>query len=240
MSHDQNNGNGVLVTPGQMLSSLARELKHPLTYISRRAELSVDSGDDAALSAIMQSAANALALIDSYLLSARSEYGQQQLPLEPIGIGSVLFDVAQILNQSARSRNCTLEVITGHAGPVMAHAEGLRSALTCLTSQLLLCDSDESKPRIIRLNAYKQNSNSPVAAVLDPYIKLSQKNLSVARRMQGRSHMALSSRSMGSGVHLAIAESLAQSIGARLDVVHRQGMSGFGLRLIRSEQLQLV
>lgn len=231
----------LLATPEQILGSLARELKHPLAYIARHAELSaMENGDGVALSAIAASASDALMLIDGYLLSARSEYGQLQLPLEPIGLGSILYDVAHSLGQTARDQDCAIEVVAGHAGPVMAHGEGLRAALTCLASQMLLCDPEEPGPRIIRLSAYKQYAHDPIAAVFDPALDFSQKDLSTARRLQGISHMALGSRSSGSGVHLAIAESLAQSIGARLSVVRHRGMSGFGLRLIKSDQLQLI
>lgn len=241
MPKHQDKDEGLLASPEQMLGSLARELKHPLTYIARHAELSaMENGQQPAFAAVSQSAASALMLIDSYLLSARSEYGQLQLPMEPVGLGGVLYDVAQALQQTAQERNCTIEVIASHAGPVMAHEEGLRAALTCLASQLMLCDPEEPVLRIIRLSAYRQHARDPVAAVFDPAISFSQKDLAAARRLQGVSHMAFGGSSSGSGIHLAIAESLAQSIGARLSVVRRQNTSGFGLRLIKSEQLQLI
>lgn len=240
-SRQDDSSDEIIASSEQILGSLARELKQPLTYIARRAELSaIENEYPDALAAINESAMNALMLIDSYLLSARSEYGQQSLPLEPVGLGGILYDVAHALSQMAKNRQCTIEVLAGNAGPVMAHPEGLRAALTCLASQLILCDPEEPSSRTIRLNAYKQYAHEPIAAVFDPAIPLNHRDIKAARQLQGVSHMALGKRSGSSGIHLAIADSLALSIGSRLRVVKHQGISGFGLQLIKSEQLQLV
>ncbi len=232
---------GYTATSEQMLRGLARELKQPLTYIARRAELSLaDAANAEPLAAIESSAEEALRLIDSFLLSAQSEYGQQLLPLTPLGLGSIIYDVAHALVPAAKKRDCVIEAHVGHTGPVMAHAQGLRAALHCLASQILLCEPGEKSRRTVRLSTYRHRSGDYVAGVFDPSITLSRADITKARTLQGSAHMALAQRSGGSGVQLAIAETLAQSVGARLDVVRHRRVTGFGLKLIKSEQLQLV
>ncbi len=225
----------------QILRGLARELQHPLTYIARQAELSSqDHVGLEALAAIEYAASEALRLIDSYLLSAQSEYGQLQLPLEPVGLGSIIYDIAHVLAPAAKKRNCELQVAVGHSGSVMAHAQGLRAALTCLTSHILASDPVQPTRRTVRLSTYRHHSGDFVAGVFDPAIIMNRGDLAQARALQGYAHMAFAQRNRGSGIQIALAESLAQSVGARLSVVRRAGINGFGLRLIKSEQLQLV
>ncbi len=241
MPHQHQDNAELLATPERILRGLARELKQPLTYIARRAELGSQApANQEALGVIEDIAEEALRLIDSYLLSAQSEYGQQQLPLEPIGLGSVMYDVAHSLAQVAQKRDCTIEVALGHTGPVMAHGRSLRAALECLASQILSCDPAEPVRRVMRLSTYRHRTGDYVAGIFDASINWHHADLARARGLQGTSHMALARRSSGSGVQLAIAESLARSVGARLDVVRHHGVSGFGVRLIKSEQLQLV
>jgi signal transduction histidine kinase len=231
---------GVVASPEQVLRGLARELTQPLLYIARQAEFSADEPDNQATSfqAIERAADGALRLIDSYLLSAQSEYGQKQLALQTIGVGSILYDVAHELRDSAKAAGYVIEVDAGYAKPIMT-VIALRASLACLGS-LLMSAPKESKDRRLRLVAYKRDGSSCVAGIFGPDISLNRQDLKRARKLQGSSHMALGSLSSGSGVHFALADSLAQAIGAELCFARRRGLAGLGLVLPKSQQLQLV
>jgi light-regulated signal transduction histidine kinase (bacteriophytochrome) len=232
---------GVLASPEQVLRGLARELTQPLLYIARQAEFSSDEPDNQASSflTIERAANSALRLIDSYLLSAQSEYGQKQLTLQTIGVGSVLYDVAHELRDNAKAAGYVIEVDVGYAKPIMTDVVALRASLACLGT-LLMSAPKESKYKSIRLVAYKRDANSCVAGIFGTDISLNRQDLKRARRLQGASHMALGSLSSGSGVHFALADSLAQAIGAELCFARRRGLAGLGLVLPKSQQLQLV
>ena len=241
MSHSEGNDQGLLASPEQMLRGLARELTQPLLYIARQAEFSADqvgSGGNS-FQAIERAADGALRLIDSYLLSAQSEYGQRQLPLQTVGVGSILYDVAHELRAVAQQAGYVIEVETGYGKPIMTDVTALRASLTCLGT-LLMPSHTDSKARRLKLVAYKRDASGCVAGIFGSDISLNRQDLKRARRLQGSSHMALGSVSSGSGVHFALADSLAKAVGAELCFARRRGLAGLGLILPKSAQLQLV
>lgn len=233
-----------LAGPEQILQGLARELTEPLLYIARQAEFSAEKTSDSAqtLQSIEQSATNALRLIDSYLLTAQSEYGQKQLPLQTVGAGSILYDVAHDLRASVAQRGYVLEVDSRYAKPIMTNIQALKTALVCLGEMLMTASvAREVSVRKLRLVAYKHDNASCVISVLDTGSKeLSKHDIVQARNLQGRSHMAMSKITVGSGIQFALADSLAAALNADLRVVRKYKMTGFGLVISKSDQLQLV
>ena len=227
-------------SPDQVLQGLVRELKNPLLFIARQAEFSASAQPNTGLKAIEQSAQEALQLIDSYLLSARSEYGQKQFSLEPVSLGSILYDVAHKIDPMAKKRNYRVEVETKYARPVMADKSAALTSLACL-AQILLMPHSSRNAKTIHLSAYKRSSSQIVAGVLSKNAKgFEGKELEKAFRLQGNSSMALNSGSAVSGVQLALAENLAASMGGHILPIKHSRMKGLGLELVKSEQLVLV
>lgn len=232
--------NQKLPTNTQLLGSLARELKNPLILIARQAELEALSSSDKAYASIKNTAEQTMKLIDSYLLIAQSEYGQLGMPMETIGVGSIIYDAVEEFRPIASAQNVSL-VSDVHDATVETNSRGFKTALWCLMNMTLeSVASDEKSIKQIIISSKKAAADSVSVSVLGN-LDISQKDMSLARSLQGSSHLALGLHSKGSGVHLAIAEIFASSAGNGFLHVAKQGNSrGLSLRLMRSQQLQLI
>lgn len=209
--------------------ALAHELKYPLVEIARRAELSAVSSVD--MLSVQQSAEQALRLIDSYLLSAQSEYGQQQLELQPLTAGSILYDAS--LNLS------TLQIpviIDDRAhDPIMSHRLGLTSFLELCAKVI---GSYENAQRVV-LRSFKTRSGEVGVGVLSEHI-MHEDDLKIAQSLAGRAHMPLARLSSNAHVSLLIADNLSKALGGTMQVKKMGRMSGFVTTLPRSEQFALL
>lgn len=225
----------------KVLKALIRELKNPLLLVARSSELAAKDGSAVDFAEIEKTAEQALQLIDNYLLSAQSEYGQKQLQLEPISLGSIFYDVANEINALAKANNYELQVDTGHAkAPVMVDPQAARTALGSL-SQIMMIPNPDKRAKILRLTAFKKSTSEVVAGVLVPGSEgFTESELAAAARLQGSTVTVLGKGSVSSGIHLAIAQSLAEAMGGQVLPVKRLRMKGLGMQLIKSEQLALV
>lgn len=228
-------------SPDQILRGLAWELKGPLTYIARLAELQrMAAGSEESGKSIESVAQEALTLLDSYLLAAQTEYGQVQLPLEGVGIGAVLYDVSQALQPFAQVSGCEVKLHINRDTAVMSHAKGLRTILTCIAQFVIDQAPAGDAPHVVQLKTYRRRSGELGAGIFADYLNCTQSDIKRARRLYGRAHMAVSLRGSSPGVRLAIAENLASSIGAELAIIRSGGQRGIGLNLVTSRQLSLV
>lgn len=221
----------------KILNSLASELKRPLILIAREAELNKVRADKNHFQSIQETAEKTLKLIDSYLLMAQSEYGQQLLPVESFGIGSVIYSVAEEIRPIAKKANVDV-VLNVSDAPVMANREGLKATIWCLTDMVLAQTSSEQNSGVIEINTRKSTSGVKIS-VLSKSMKVKNSELQKAQRNLGKTHMALSSSSSESGVRLAIASLLGESLGTRLQAVRSNHTQGIGFNLDLSSQLQL-
>jgi K+-sensing histidine kinase KdpD len=226
-------------TSNQLLWSLARELKSPLTLIARRAELEKSDGrEPEAFGSIQGTAEKTLQLIDSYLLMAQSEYGQRSLPLETVGVGSVIYEVARDIAPYAKNHKIEFTTEVRDAS-VMANREGLKTIIRCL-SELVLAENSSKSGQRKKVHIQTARDNQFVAvSVLSNKVEITNKDLDMARQMQGTSHLA-SAKLSGSGIRLAIADMLANSLGSNLHVRKIDGLKGISFNLISSKQLNLV
>lgn len=228
------------VSHNQLLNSLVRELKGPLILIARRAELE-KSGENlsATLQSIQDTADKTLQLIDSYLLMARSEYGQHSLRLEPMGIGSIVYEVARDLQPYAMDKKIDLTVDVKD-GDVMGNREGLKAVILCLSELAMVQNSGErnSRRKKMLIQARKEKQTVSVS-VLSNLMDISNKDIDLARQMQGGAHLA-GGRMLDSGIRLAIADILTNALGSNLQVRQFKGLRGLNFELARSTQLQLV
>lgn len=227
--------------PEQLLRSLARELKNPLTLIARQAELEFMHSEEKSFDSIRQAAEQSLKLVDSYLIMAQSEYGQIQLPLENLGVGSIIYDVVQELNPYAKKHKIILESSIQDS-LILTNNLGLRTTLWCLIKHVLdnsSLDEDKMSARRVLVKAKKQDKDNISVSILGD-MNITKGDLALARKMQGRSHLALSVHSQNSGVQIAIADILASSIGGGISATKNGGLKGIMLNLPKSQQLQLV
>jgi len=224
----------------KVLKALIRELKNPLLLVARSSELAAKDSRAVDFAEIEKTAEQALQLIDNYLLSAQSEYGQKQLQLEPVSLGSIFYDVANEINALAKANNYELQVDTRHTAPVMVDPQAARTALGSL-SQIMMIPNSDKRAKILRFTAFKKSTSEVVAGVLVPGSEgFTEAELAAADRLQGSTITVLGKGSVSSGIHLAIAQSLAEAMGGQVLPVKRLRMKGLGMQLIKSEQLALV
>lgn len=224
-------------TSNQLLGSLAQELKTPLTLIARHAELEGLNTENKSFYALQDTAEQAMKLIDGYLLMAQSEYGQASLPLQTIGVGSVIYDVIEEFRPYAKENKF---IISSEINDdiVMTHPEGLRTALWCMVRLAADHSSNGSRSEIF-IKAGRAKDKSIAVSVLSGF-EVTKRDIDLARELQGKSHLSASMTSHSSGIQLAIADILTSSIGASLKPAKGRGLTGLSMKLLKSQQLQLV
>ena len=228
--HDSRNSSA----DDRTLRALAFELKNPLINIARLAELN----DEDTSSQMQQIAEQALTLIDGYLLNAQTEYGQTMLELEPVSLGSVLYDVSNRLRPQARQHNTSLVLEDRSHELVMTHRSALTSVLSVFGSTLIGY-GEAAEHREIFMRGYKTRAGK-IGIGLFSDIKMTQDDLRSALELQGKAHMPLSRVNGNLHVSLSIAEGLCKAIGGAITVKHMGRLSGLATELPRSEQLAFV
>ncbi len=225
------------ISSDQLLSALARELKNPLILIARQAEVAGKSSETKVLSEIEKVADDALKLIDGYLLMAQSEYGQQTLPLQTIGVGSVIYDSVKALEAKAPRRQLGIhtDIKDSH---VMANPTGLGVAIRCLLEIIFAQPRSTGEKEIIRINTRPEGDRISIS-ILSNNLDITDKTLKDAQKLQGISHLAHADLPQ-SGVRLAIAEALIRSFGSTLSIRKNRGLKGFSFDLNISRQLSLI
>jgi hypothetical protein len=215
----------------RLLGGLARELKLSLTFIARQAEYLAEK-DSSKLKGIEKSAANSLKLIDNYLLTARSEYGQQLLPLEPIGPGSILYEVCQELSPAHVTAQAD------YSAPIMGHKRALVVSLYSI-AQVVAGSAKDIKKELFVV-AQKRSKGELCMGVFAEDFLIKPTEIRRSAEMMGSSNMPLSNQTFKSGVDLTIAGQLASSMGGNLFTTKYKGRGGIAISLIKSNQLSLV
>jgi len=216
----------------QTFHALARELKEPLVNISRQAEL-------LNISKISQQANSAMTLVDGFLLSAQSDYGQLQFDLEPIDVGSILYNISCQYRESTLENQIEVELVLARDNLIMANRRALEVSLGCLMQLAIDQNYDESRKSLIRLVSFKKRNGNVMTGILSTAFSLNAKDLARAEKLYGHSHLATNTSLNGSGIRIAVAEQLMRSLGTRLISLKRNNLRGLGIEFIKSEQLSL-
>lgn len=227
------------MTTERLMQAMAEELKLPLLQIARQAEFAQDTPDKEVLSGIELSANQALWFVDSYLLSQQL-LSQTSLELEPVAVSAVLNDVAHLLAGIAKQYNCELELqLSGRYGPVMAHVQGLKTALVGLGNTLITAGEQLEGGQRLILAAHKSR-NGIVAGVFSDTEGLSQAVYSRGKALYGRARQPLNDFSTQGGSGVFVADSLFASMETQLRVAHHHKLTGLAATLQPSRQLTLV
>jgi hypothetical protein len=227
------------VVDDRLLKAMAEELKLPLLQIARQAELSTGPDDAARLRAIELSAMQALWFVDGYLLSQQLQ--QTSLQLEPVAVSAVLHETAQLLEGLARQHNCSLELhLDGRFAPVMAHRQGLQTALLALGSTLItMAQPDDDQPTHLILAAHRSHSGI-VAGIFSQTEGLSQSVYQRGRALYGRARQPMQEFTAQAGAGVFVADSLFNSMDSRLRVAKHRQLTGLAATLQPSRQLSLI
>ncbi len=221
----------------RLLRALAEELKLPLLQIARQTELQNLTSKD--LKSINYIADNAINMIDGFLLSASSAR-QQQLPLEPVSLSSVLADTAHKLQPLARLNSCEIDIsLAGKYGPAMAHKKSLEAALMLIGRNLIEARHVENRPHRVVLGVHRSR-NGLVAGVFDNQSGLSADMLKRGRALYGSARQAMPKVSATSGAGVFIADALFKAMETSIYIARHKNMTGLAATLHPSSQLRLI
>lgn len=228
----------------RLLAALAEHIKLPLLQIARRSELAQLTGRPRKhLQAIELTADTALTLLDNYLLSLRLAH-MPNLELEPVSVAGVLNDAAQALTKVAKEYDTELEIqLSGRYEPVMAHRGGLEAALTSLGYVFIETMAANANPKNTRpklLLAAHRGKTGIVAGLYAGLDNLSSDMYKRAHHLYGHARLAMPELAIDSGAGVFVADSLLDTMYARLRVARHHTLSGLAATLLSSRQLQLI
>lgn len=227
----------------QLLLSLAEQLKLPLLQIARQAELANLQTDTAAvMPTIRTTADSALRLLDNYIMGVRLAAEPVELfATEPVSVSSVLYDVGNELAPMAKAYGVSLDLaLDGKFGPVMAHRQGLQSALTSLGYALVEALPAAESPQLrLQLSAHRCRYGI-VAGLYCDLAQLSTDTLRQGRKLYGRARQPLTQLSAASGSGIFVADAILRAMQTQLTVSRHHHLHGLGAVLQPNPQLQLV
>jgi hypothetical protein len=238
-----NNRHVNMQTSGLLFTSLAEQVKLPFVQIKHAAELSqIRPGKDELeqlFRTISLTSESALKLIDSYLLSVQL-LQESELLLEPVSLGSIMYDTAQSLEGYARAYDCELKVVVkGKYGPVMARHDIVSAALRSLGYSFIEAVSTQGVKSVITL-AVRRSAHGISAGIFSESESLSHGLFKQAKILQGRARQPLGDFSAGSGVGVFVADALFNHLSSPMRVSHQSGLQGLAATLVPSRQLSLI
>lgn len=227
----------------QTLRSIAEQLKMPLMYLARQAELcgQADTQPEATFKSMQTHADMALRLVDSYLLGLDLSNKQAKLELEPVPIAATLYDVAHDLTPLARQRNTDIElVLAGKYGQVMAHPAGLRAALYGLGFVLSEVVHPEKIRNTLRIAAHRTRGGIVTGLYIDGAVDI-QTTLSASNISQNLGmRQPFANLTAGTGAGVFVADAIFDAMQTKLRAGRFQKQHGLAVTLQPSRQLQLV
>lgn len=227
----------------RLFLGLAEQLARPFLQLSQLAELA--GGDDPATAALrwqtVQAISNAsLQLTESYALSLRVHGKVMPLELEPVTVSSLLYETAAALEPFAKQYGVEIELDTGpKAQPIMADRTVLRSAMTSLGQVFVTAQAESETSSLVRLAAHRSRYGV-VAGMYGDMPQLGADSLRRAHAMQGTARQPLQKLVSGPAAGVFVADSLLQTLAARLHVARYRNLTGLAATLQPSQQLQLV
>ena len=226
----------------QLLLSVAEQIKSPLIQIARQAELG-SLGLKTDLYQIRTLADNGLKLIDSYVLGLQlANQHSYELAPEAVSVSSILYEADQQLRELARLYNVELELnIQGRYEPVMAHRQGLQSAIIGLASALIeaLPAQHNGQQTTLQLATHRCRYGI-VAGVYANIPSLSSDTLKRGRKLYGMSRQPLVEVSHTSAAGIFVADAIFRAMKLKLHVSRHHRLYGLGVVLQPSSQLALI
>lgn len=225
----------------QTLYAVAEQLKSPLVYIARQAEISKDGAVKGDLAAIQRVADASLTLLDSLLLSLRLHENNRKELLEPVSLGAILYDAAHTLDLFAKQNGCVLRLdLASKQLPVLVNQTALQAAMVNLGYEFIIArvQAEEAKP-IVTLAAHKSRWGM-VAGLYSDSLGINTAIFRRGQQMHGRVKQPLPALLAGSGAGVFVADSLLQTMASSLRVAYHHNQSGLAATLLPSRQLSII
>ena len=226
----------------QLFLGLAEQLARPLLQVTRVAELAAD--DPAAAAAHWQMVRaitdSTLQLVESYALSLRVHGRVAPLELEPVTVSSLLYDTASALQPFAKQYGVALALDAGpRLQPIMADRSVLQSAMTALGQVFVVAQAESEDQGAVHLSAHRSRYGV-VAGLYGSSAQLGADSLRRAHALQGRARQPLQRLVSGPAAGVFVADSLLQTLAARLHVARYHSLTGLATTLQPSKQLELI
>jgi hypothetical protein len=220
--------------------NVAEQLKLPFLQIQKQAELVKITGETD-LSSIEKSAGYALTLLDNYLLGLRLNHDKLKLTQEPVSISAVLYESGELLENLAKQYGVDLELnISGKYGPVMAHRNGLRSAIVSLGTSLIESIGSQQNTKLKLHLATHRCRYGIVAGVYANNMDINTELLRQGRRIYGQARQPLANLTHTPGAGIFVADSIFKAMSLNLQASRHQRLYGLGAVMKPSQQLQLI
>jgi light-regulated signal transduction histidine kinase (bacteriophytochrome) len=226
-----------------LFRTLAEQVKLPFLQIKHAAELSQYNLEQSqikdSLEVINLTSTAALQLIDGYLLNIKLQL-EGQFYLEPVSLGSVIYDVSDKLDKFARAHDCELELrVAGRYEPVMARREVVETALKTLGYSFIEALSQAGSHSKIILVVRRNNKGISTGIFADKS-NLSRQLFKQAKSLKGMVRQPLTSFSSDSGAGVFVADSLFAHLDSPLKTARLKTALGLAATLTPSQQLSLV
>lgn len=226
----------------RLFLGLAEQLTRPLLTISHLSELArTDEVTHAERWQLIRTITDSsIRLVESYALSLRVHGNVTPLVFEPVSISSMLYETAERLSPFAKQYGVEVELDTGpRVQPVVADRAVLQSAFESLGQVFVVAQAELADYEPIRLSAHRSR-HGVVAGLYSTADSLGADSLRRARAVQGRARQPLQQLVSGPAAGVFVAESLLQTLTARLHIAHYHNMTGLATTLQPTQQLQLV
>lgn len=239
----QSGQNAHLNKQEELFLGLSEQLVQPLLQIVRLAELA--AGADPQLAAdywkmVEAIAGSSLQLAEGYALSLRLHGKVTPLELEPVTISSLLYDTAEHLSPYARQYGVALELDPGpRTQPILTDRAVLQAAMTSLGQVFVRSQAEAEEPAAVHLSAHRSRYGV-VAGLYGASGQVGADSLRRAHALQGRARQPLSPLVSGPAAGVFVADSLLETLSARLHVARYHKLTGLAATLTPSQQLQLV
>jgi hypothetical protein len=182
-----------------------------------------------------------LRLLDNYVLGVRLNLEHEALELEPVSVASVLYDTGQQLDSLAKNYGVSLELnIAGRYGPVMAHRQGLQSALVSLGSTLIEALPALESPQLTLHLATHRCRYGIVAGLYADSNHLTADVLRQGRKLYGKARQPIGALTYSAGAGMFVADSIFKAMHLQLQVSRHHRLYGLGAVLRPNYQMQLV
>ncbi len=226
-----------------LLRSVAEQLKTPLMYLARQAELGTGAANtpEEIFKCMQVHADMSLRLVDSYLLGLDIADSQTALELEPVSLSAVLYDVAHDLTPLARQANTDVELILGGKyGQVMAHSAGLRAALYGLGLVLSEAATSGVVRKKLRIAAHRSRNGLVTGVYIDGIEKTQASLVDIQSSRSNFKRQAFSQLTANTGAGILVADTIFAAMQVKLRQGKYKGQQGLAATLLPSHQLQLV
>jgi len=210
-----------------LLFLLGEEVKQPLIAISQLSELK-DKGE-----IINVQAKKALRTIDNILLFNKVNSGQTALKLEPVHIGSTIAEVAHDMEPMMRQAGCRTEIrIQRSLEPIDVDRKVFKGAVLGLWQALLGTMPSNSQVRCVA----QKSSGGVRLSLTSMDAKVDNLSLKNANLQSTQPITAVA----GPATDLLAARGMFGVLGGELVKTEGNKLSGFGVTLKTSPQLQML